>query len=78
VASRIPVGSLELSTPPAHACRRPLFDAEQPGFEQGFDQRRAIDRDERTAAPAAQLVNLTGDQLLADSALPLQWTVVEA
>ena len=69
---RAAVGVLELAAPAADAGRRAVFDAEQLRLEQRFDERRAIDGDERTVPPAAQLVNLAGDQLLADTALPFQ------
>ena len=65
-------GDLELSPPAADAGRRPFLDPEQLRLEQGLDQRRAVDRDERPVAPPAQLVDLTRDQFLADTALALE------
>ena len=47
---------------------RPVFDAEELGLEQRLNERRAIDRHERSATARADLVNLPGDQLLADTA----------
>src|SRR6266545_7199510 len=68
---RAAFGVLELAQAAAHARRRPLLDAEQLGLEQGFDERRAIHRDEWTGPPSADLMNLPGDQFLAGSALAL-------
>jgi hypothetical protein len=45
---RTAVGVLELPAAPSDACSRPLFDAEEFGLEQGFDQRGAVDGHERT------------------------------
>ena len=66
---RAHVGVLELAAAAAHAGRRAILDAEELGFEQRLDHRRAVDGHERSAAPAAQLVNLTRHQLLARAAL---------
>src|SRR5438132_1088213 len=60
---------LELAKTPAHAGRRPFLDAEQLGLEQRLDQRRAVDGDKWPAAPAADLVNLSRDELLPRSRL---------
>src|SRR3954454_2947767 len=60
---------LELAATAAHAGRGPLLDAKELGLEQRFDQRGAIDRDKRTVAPRAQLVNLARHQIFADAAL---------
>src|SRR4051794_2524020 len=67
----------ELPAPAADAGRGPVLDAEQLRLEQCLDQRRAIDRHERTVAPPARLVNEAGDELLADAAFPLQRATVE-
>ena len=64
-------GVLELAPPPPDAGGRPVLDAEQLGFQQRFDDGRAIDGDERSAPPGAQLVNLAGDQFFAAAALAL-------
>ena len=74
---RAAVGRLELPAPAAHAGRRALLDAEQLRFEQRLDERGAVDRDERTVAPPAQLVNLPRDQLLAHAALAQKRRIVE-
>ena len=66
---RAAVGVLELAPPAADAGGRPLFDAEQLRLEQRFDDRRAVDRDERPRPAAAQLVNLPRHELLAGAAL---------
>src|SRR5436309_3203687 len=63
---------LELAAAAADAGGRAVFDAEELGLEQRFDQRRAIDRDERAMAPASEVVNLTGDELFANAALALE------
>ena len=62
---------LELAAAAADAGRRPILDAEQLRLEQRLDDRRAVDRDERTLAAATEIVNLTGDQLLARAGFPL-------
>ncbi len=62
---------LELAAAAAHAGRRAILDAEQLRFEQRLDNRRAVDRDERPLAPAAQLVNLPRDELLAGARFAL-------
>src|SRR5207237_153845 len=66
------VGRLELSAPAADAGGRSFLDSEQLGLEQGLDQRGAIDRDERPAAPQAAVVDLSRDELLADATLALE------
>ena len=68
---RAAVRVLELAAAPAHAGRRALLDAEQLGFEQGLDEGGAVDRDERAGAPAAELVNLPRDELLAGARFAL-------
>ena len=50
---------------PRHTGCRAILDTEELGLEQGFDERGAVDGDEWTAPAAAELVNLTGDELLA-------------
>ena len=65
---RAAVGVLELAPAATHPGRRALFDAEQFGFDQRFDERGAIDRHERSEPPAPQLVNLPRHQLFADAA----------
>ena len=72
---RAAVGRLELAASSADAGGRALLDAEQFGLEQCFDQRGAIDGDERAVAPPAQLVNLACDQFLADAALAFEENV---
>src|SRR6185369_2255066 len=62
---------LELPSPTAHTGGRAFLDAEELRFEQGFDQCRTVDRDERTGASAAQLVDLARHQLFPDAALAL-------
>ena len=69
---RAAIGSLELPSPSADAGRDAILDAEQLGFEQRFDQRRAVDRDERAVAAATQLVDLPRDELFADAALAFE------
>src|SRR5438552_1307157 len=66
---------LELAKTPAHAGRRPFLDAEQLGLEQRLDQRRAVDGDKWPAAPAAELVNLSRDELLPRSRLAFERAV---
>ncbi len=61
---RAGVGQLELAAPSAYAGGRPVLDAEQLGLEQCLDQRRAVDRDEGSMAPATQLVNAPRNQFL--------------
>jgi hypothetical protein len=62
----------EFSPAAADTRRRPLFDAEQLRLEQRLDERRAVDRDERSRTPPARLVDLPRDQFLADSALAFE------
>src|SRR5205085_11733373 len=69
---RAAVGGLELSAAAANARGRAILDAEELRFEQRLDERRAIDGDERSIAPAAQVVNLPRDEFLADTAVPFQ------
>ena len=57
--------------------RGPFLDAEQFGFEQGFNQDGAVDRDERPLPPATEFVDLRSDQLFADPAFPPKRPVVE-
>src|SRR5471030_2253276 len=45
---RATLGDLELPPSPADACGRPLFDAKKLRLEERLDQRRTVDRDERT------------------------------
>src|SRR5262245_26125409 len=66
------VGMLELAAAAADAGRGPFLDAEQFGFEEGFNQGGAIDRDERPLPPATEVVDLPSDQLFADPAFPFQ------
>ena len=63
---------LELAAPSAHAGGRPVLDAEELRFEQRLDDRGAVDRDERALAPAAQLVDLPRDELLAGARFALR------
>ncbi len=62
---------LELAAPPADAGRRPLLDPEQLRLEQRLDDGGAVDGDERALVPAAQLVNLSRDELLAGARFAL-------
>ncbi|HXJ42773.1 MAG TPA: hypothetical protein VNH18_26060, partial [Bryobacteraceae bacterium] len=50
--------------------KRALFVAEQFTLNQALRQRRGINRDERTVPTGTAIVNLTGDQFFAGSALP--------
>ena len=59
-----PSRMLELAAPASHTSRSALLDAEQLGLEQRLDERRAVDRDERSIAAHAQVVNLSRNQLL--------------
>jgi len=68
---------LELAPTATDARRDALLDAEQLRFEQGLDNRRAVDRDERTFAPSRQIVNLPCDEFLPDAAFPLKQALVE-
>jgi hypothetical protein len=63
------VGVLEFAAAPADAGRGPFLDAKELGFEEGFNQRRAVDRDEGSGPPT-QVVNLACDQLLATPLSP--------
>ena len=62
---------LELAAPPADARRGPVLDSEQLRLEQGLDDGRAVDGDEGPFVTPAELVNLTGDELLAGARLAL-------
>jgi hypothetical protein len=55
---------------PARNGGGPFLDAEQLGFEQGFNQGGAVDRHERPLPPATEFVDLTSNQLFADPAFP--------
>ena len=59
------VGVLELPAATAHARRRAFLYSKELGLEQGLDDRGAVDGDEGALAPATELVNLPGDELLA-------------
>ena len=61
---------LELALPAAHPRGGAVLDAEQLGFDERFDERRAVDGHEGPAAPRAELVNLARHELLPGSALP--------
>ena len=63
---------LELPSSAADAGRGSLLDAEQLRLEQRFDERRAIDGDERPVAARAQFVDLPGDEFLAHAGLAFQ------
>ena len=63
---------LELSTPAANAGGNSIFNPEQFGLDERIDQCRAVERHERTAAAAADLMNLLGHQFLADARLAFQ------
>ena len=66
---RAAVRVLELPAPAADPRRGSLFYPEQLGLEQRFDERGAIDRDERPTSSSALLVKLARDELLAGPAL---------
>src|SRR5262245_15284459 len=68
---RAAVGVFELPAPAANARGRALLDAEQLRLEQRFDERRTVDRDERSMATAADVVDLASDQFLADARFAL-------
>ena len=68
---------LELATTPPYAGRRALLNPKQFGLDQGLDQCRAVDRDKRALPPAAEFVNLPGDQFLAHTTLAPNRPVVE-
>src|SRR5471032_20744 len=63
------VGVLELASSSPYTGRDPILNAEELGFEQRFDERGAVDRHKRAVSAATQVVNLMGDELLADAAL---------
>ena len=65
---RSAVGVLELAAPPANAGRRALLDPEQLGLDERFDQRRAVDRDERALPAPTELVDLPRHEFLASAA----------
>src|SRR6185295_940068 len=69
---RAAVGVLELSSSSPDPGGGSLFDPEELGFEQRFHEGGAVDGDERALPAPAEIVNLTGDELLADPALPFQ------
>src|SRR5581483_8526194 len=66
---RAALGCLELPAAAANAGGRLLLDAEQLRLEQRFDERGAVDRDERAMPAMTELVDLPGDEFLADPAL---------
>ena len=68
---------LELAPPAAHARCRAILDAEQLRLEQRFDERGAVDGDERPCAAATRFVQLTRDQFLPRAALALVKRLVE-
>jgi hypothetical protein len=68
---------LELAAAAAHTSGGTFFDAEELGFDEGLDERRAIDRDEGTVSAATELVDLTSDELLAGATLTFQRPVVD-
>jgi hypothetical protein len=63
---------LKLAPSSADSCGGAFLDAKQLGLEQRFNERGAVDRDERPVPASAELVDLTGDKLLADPALALK------
>jgi hypothetical protein len=64
------VSVLELSHPPAHAGCGSLVDPEQLRFQQGLDNRSAVDGPEGpAAAPRRELVNLARDEFLSEPAV---------
>ena len=65
------IGVLELASTAADPRRRSLFDAEELGFEQRFNDGCTVHGDERSVAPPADVVELTGNELLARAALAL-------
>ena len=60
---------LELAPPAAHAGGGAILDAEQLRLEQGLDDGGAVDRDEGPLAPATEVVDLAGHELLARARL---------
>src|SRR5678816_3700744 len=68
---------LELSPPAPHAGGRSLLDTKELRFEQCLHNGCTIHCDERPVPSSAQLVNLTGHELLASAALALDRSVVE-
>jgi hypothetical protein len=71
------VGMLEFAAASADAGRGPLLDAEQLGFEQGFNQGGAVDRHQRPLSPANEFMDLTSDEFFADPAFSRKRPVVE-
>ncbi len=69
---RAAVGMFELAAATAHASGRAIFDAEQLGLEQRLDEGGAVDGDERPLPPRAQLVDLAGDKLFANTRFALE------
>ncbi|MDI7269487.1 MAG: hypothetical protein QME96_15980, partial [Myxococcota bacterium] len=68
---RPPVGRLEEAAPIRHrAGEGAAHVAEEPGFEQRILQGRAVLRDERAGAARRQIVDRTGDEVLAGAVLP--------
>jgi hypothetical protein len=65
---RAAVGVLELAAPAAHAGGGALLDPEQLRLEQRLDDGGAVDRHKRSPPPAALLVDLSRDELLAGAA----------
>ena len=67
---RAAVGLLEPADPAGHgAGKGALLVAEQLGLQQRFRDRRAVDRDEAAARPAARRMQVAGEDLLAGSGL---------
>ena len=67
---RAPIRQLELARLVAVGAGEAAADmAEQLRFEQTFGQAGAVQRDKRTFGALRQVVNLTGDEILADPAL---------
>lgn len=74
---RAAVGVFKLAAPAADADCRALFDAKELRLNQRFDQRGAVDGDERSVASAAEAVDLTRDELFAGPTFSFDQPVVE-
>ena len=68
--NRSALRGLEFSRPRLDSRRHTALDAEKLRLEERFGEGGAVDRDERTLASRALLVDQTGDQLLARAAFP--------
>jgi hypothetical protein len=71
------LGVLEFPLPAANTGRGAIFDAEELGLQERFDQGRTVNRNERPTSSGADIVNLSGDELLSRAAFPFERPVVE-